>query len=83
MQMRYSYPIIQNSDQTKIDQNENLPSVYVENSESIFSDLILDETVDEGDFESMRRDTVSDLHKSELMYSVEEKSIEIADFDLV
>tara|TARA_B110000285_G_scaffold234056_1_gene309695 strand:+ start:1513 stop:1752 length:240 start_codon:yes stop_codon:yes gene_type:complete len=35
---------------------------------------------DEDEFETARRDTMTDLHKSEIMYSVIEKPIDINDF---
>jgi len=91
MQSRYSYPIISSKDHhskigtevtTAFDHNDD-QSIYVENTESLFGEIVIDDNEDEIDSESVRRDTMCDLHKSELMYSVVEKPIEISDFELV
>jgi len=57
--------------------------VYVENTESLFGEIAIDDNDDEIDIDSVRRDTMCDLHKSEMMYSIVEKPIEISDFQLV
>lgn len=62
---------------------ESEQSVYVENSESIFQEIVLDENGDDIEYETARRDTMCDLHQSEIQYSIVEKPIEITDFDLV
>ena len=54
--------------------------MYVENTESLFGEIAIDDNDDEIDFDSVRRDTMCDLHKSEMMYSIVEKPIEISDF---
>ena len=57
--------------------------MYIENTESLFREIEIDDNDDEVDFDSIRRDTMCDLHKSEMMYSVLEKPVEISDFELV
>jgi len=56
---------------------------FEENSGNIFGEIEVDDNDDIIDVDAMRRDTMNDLHQSELMSSVLEKPIEISDFELV